>query len=224
MRVLVVGAARQANAAIWRTLHDASLPAVALPDAPAALDHLRQTPGVTILLYCFRPACCDGCLLRQVRRLPDWPPVIVVCAAGTPRRQIQCLNTGADDFLLEPADTALLLAQLRALMRRYAALPTTQWRIGDLTFNSHTRIAQRGTKTVTLRPVEARLLEFLFRHEGEICSRQFIVERVWGRPYRRGTNLVDMNIQRLRDKLDVGFDPRLIHTVRRLGYVLKVPD
>jgi DNA-binding response OmpR family regulator len=94
-------------------------------------------------------------------------------------------------------------------------------RVGDLTLNTVTRTAHRGDKTIDLAPREYLLLEYLMRSPGRICGRMAIVEKVWDYDFDPGTNLVDVYVKRLREKIDAEFEPKLLHTVRGVGYVMK---
>ena len=133
------------------------------------------------------------------------------------------LNAGADDYLPKPFVIAELIARVRALGRRGGETKSPVLRLADLTLDTVTREAQRGGVAIELTTREYRLLEFLMRSTGRICGRMAILEKVWDYDFDPGSNLVDVNVMRLREKIDAGFEPKLLHTVRGIGYVMKEP-
>jgi len=135
--------------------------------------------------------------------------------------RVEGLNAGADDYLPKPFALAELVARVRALTRRGGETKSPVLRVADLTLDTLTRRAQRGETGIELTAREYRLLEFLMRSAGRLCGRMTILEKVWDYDFDPGTNLVDVYIRRLREKIDADFDPKLLHTVRGVGYVLK---
>ena len=117
-----------------------------------------------------------------------------------------------------------MIARVRALGRRGSEVKSPILRLRDLTLDTVTRKVKRGDKAIELAPREYLLLEFLLRSAGRICGRMAIVEKVWDYDFDPGTNLVDVYIMRLREKIDAEFEPKLLHTVRGVGYVLKEPS
>jgi two-component system OmpR family response regulator len=138
--------------------------------------------------------------------------------------KVEGLNAGADDYLPKPFALEELAARVRALGRRGSDVKALTLRVGDLTLDTLTRKAQRAGTPIDLAPREYLLLEFLMRSAGRICGRMAIVEKVWDYDFDPGTNLVDVYIKRLREKIDAGFEPKLLHTVRGAGYVLREPS
>jgi len=131
------------------------------------------------------------------------------------------LNAGADDYLSKPFALAELAARVRALGRRAGDVKATVLRVGDMTLDTVTHQARRGSTVIELAAREYRLLEFLMRSPGRVCGRMAIGEKVWDYDFDPGTNLVDVYIMRLREKIDSRFERKLLHTVRGVGYVLK---
>jgi DNA-binding response OmpR family regulator len=131
------------------------------------------------------------------------------------------LNAGADDYLPKPFELSELVARVRALTRRGGENKSTILRVADLTLDTTTHQAQRGDKKIELTAREYRLLEFLMRSTGRLCGRMMILEKVWDYGFDPGTNLVDVYIRRLREKIDAEFETKLLQTVRGSGYVLK---
>jgi two-component system copper resistance phosphate regulon response regulator CusR len=160
-------------------------------------------------------------VLHQLREGGNRTPVLLLSARGEVNERVTGLDAGADDYLPKPFVIAELVARVRALGRRTAETKSTVLRVADLTLDTVTRQAQRGGKVMELTTREFRLLEFLMRTSGRICSRMAIIEKVWDYDFDPGTNVVDVYIMRLREKFDDGFEPKLLHTVRGVGYVLK---
>jgi DNA-binding response OmpR family regulator len=131
------------------------------------------------------------------------------------------LDLGADDYLPKPFVIAELVARIRALGRRGAENKSTVLHVSDLTLDTALRRGQRGGVIFELTTREFRLLELLMRSPGQICGRMSIIEKVWDYDFDPGTNLVDVYVKRLREKIDAGFEPKLLHTVRGLGYMIK---
>ncbi len=160
-------------------------------------------------------------VLRQLRERQNRTPVLLLSARGAVNERVEGLNAGADDYLPKPFVIAELVARLRALNRRGQENQSTTLRVADLALDTISHRAQRGEKYFDLTAREFRLLEFLMRSAGRICGRMTIIEKVWDYDFDPGTNLVDVYVKRLREKIDDGFDPKLLHTVRGVGYVLK---
>ena len=137
--------------------------------------------------------------------------------------RVKGLQAGGDDYLTKPFAFAELLARLQALLRRAGATTEpTRLVAGDLSLDLLSRKVERAGRPIDLRPREFALLEYLMRHPGRVLSKTMILSHVWGYSFDPGTNVVDVLVSRLRDKIDEGFDTKLIHTVRGAGYVLKV--
>jgi DNA-binding response OmpR family regulator len=160
-------------------------------------------------------------VLRQLRERKNATPVLLLSARGEVNERVEGLNAGADDYLPKPFELVELVARVRALTRRGGDTKSTVLRVADLTLDTLTRQAQRGETQIELTSREYRLLEFLMRSTGRLCGRMMILEKVWDYDFDPGTNLVDVYIRRLREKIDARFEPKLLHTVRGAGYVLK---
>jgi DNA-binding response OmpR family regulator len=135
--------------------------------------------------------------------------------------RVEGLDAGADDYLPKPFELAELVARVRALTRRSSENKSTVLRVGGLALDTVTHRARRGGTDIELTAREYRLLEFLMSSGGRLCGRMMILEKVWDYDFDPGTNLVDVYIRRLREKIDAGFESKLLHTVRGMGYVLK---
>jgi len=163
-------------------------------------------------------------VLRQLRERDIRTPVLLLTARGQATERVEGLNAGADDYLPKPFVLAELIARVRALGRRGSGSQPVQLRLGDFTVDTVSREVKRGERTIELTPREYRLLEFLLRSPGRVCSRMAIVENVWDYDFDPGTNLVDVYIMRLREKIDAGAETKLLHTVRGVGYAMKIQE
>jgi DNA-binding response OmpR family regulator len=179
------------------------------------------TPFDGIVLDIMLPGRDGISVLKQLRERKNSTPVLLLSARGEVNERVEGLNAGADDYLPKPFELAELVARVRALTRRGGENKSTTLRVADLTLDTLTHKAQRGGAIIELTAREYRLLEFLMRSAGRLCARMMILEKVWDYGFDPGTNLVDVYIRRLREKIDANFQPKLLHTVRGSGYVLK---
>ncbi len=162
-------------------------------------------------------------LIEQLRAKKIQTPVLILSARHSVDDRVKGLQAGGDDYLTKPFAFAELLARVQALLRRAGATTEpTRLVVGDLSLDLLSRKVERAGQAIDLRPREFALLEYLMRHPGRVLSKTMILSHVWGYSFDPGTNVVDVLVSRLRDKIDEGFDPKMIHTVRGAGYVLKV--
>jgi heavy metal response regulator len=161
---------------------------------------------------------------RELRASGSNVPVIMLTARDTIEDRITGLDTGADDYLTKPFEVAELLARLRALLRRGHVVRPTSIHIADLTIDTQAHRVIRGGHLIELTAKEYALLEYLAREQGRVLSRAEIAEHVWDENFDPLSNLIDVNINRLRRKMDDGFPLSLIHTRRGEGYMLSAPD
>ncbi len=152
-------------------------------------------------------------------------PILLLTALGNTEHKVKGLELGADDYLVKPFDFAELLARVRTLLRRGAfTIVESQFQIADLVMDLVKRKVIRGGTKITLTGKEFSLLEFFIRHEGEVLPSSLIASQVWDMNFDSDTNAIDVAVKRLRAKVDNDFEPKLIQTVRGIGYVLEVPD
>ena len=163
-------------------------------------------------------------LIQDLRTRGVTTPVLILSARHSVDDRVRGLEAGGDDYLTKPFAFTELLARVQALIRRATAAPaSTHLTAGDLTLDLRTRRATRaGRDLEPLRPREFALLEYLMRNAGRVVSKTMILSHVWDYNFDPRTNVVDVLVFRLRDKIDKGFEPKLIQTVRGIGYVLKV--
>ncbi len=149
-------------------------------------------------------------------------PVLILSAKRTVDDRVKGLKTGGDDYLTKPFAFSELLARIHALIRRSAAVSVpTRIEVGDLVMDIHTRKVERSGQQIDIQPLEFSLLEYLMRNAGQVVSKTMIMEHVWDYNFNPQTNVVEARICHLRDKVDRGFENKLIHTIRGVGYVLK---
>lgn len=164
-------------------------------------------------------------VLQELRKANVQTPVLILSAKSDLEDRLEGLNLGADDYLGKPFAFSEVLARVRALLRRSASADkSSTLRIADLQVDLLARRVSRSGKEITLTNKEFQLLEYLLRNKGRILSRVILTEHIWDLTFDTGTNIVDVVINRLRRKIDDNFSPKLIHTVRGVGYVLKVAD
>jgi heavy metal response regulator len=221
MRVLVVEDEKKTASFIRKALRAEGFAVDVTHDGEDAL-HLATTVAYdAIVLDIMLPGRDGLSVLRQLRERRSGVPVLLLSARGEVNERVEGLDAGADDYLPKPFALAELIARVRAMGRRGGDARATVLRVADLALDTVTRMAARGETPIELTAREYRLLEFLMRSAGRICGRMTILEKVWDYDFDPGTNLVDVYVRRLREKVDADFEPRLLHTVRGVGYVLR---
>ncbi|HEC7514625.1 TPA: heavy metal response regulator transcription factor [Salmonella enterica subsp. enterica serovar Muenchen] len=164
-------------------------------------------------------------IVRMLRSAGKGMPILLLTALGTIEHRVKGLELGADDYLVKPFAFAELLARVRTLLRRGAAvIAESQFQVADLNIDLVSRKVSRTGRRITLTNKEFTLLEFFVRHQGEVLPRSLIASQVWDMNFDSDTNAIDVAVKRLRAKIDNDFEPKLIQTVRGVGYVLEVPN
>jgi two-component system OmpR family response regulator len=168
----------------------------------------------------------DGlALLGALRGANIRTPALILSALGSVDDRVNGLRSGGDDYLVKPFAFSELLARIEALLRRGAAEASpTRLRVADLELDLLTRSVKRGDKTIELLPREFQLLEYLMRNAGHVVTRTMLLEHVWDYHFDPQTNVIDVHVSRLRQKIDKGFEQPLLHTVRGAGYCLRATD
>nr|WP_297200195.1 response regulator transcription factor [Thermanaeromonas sp.] len=157
---------------------------------------------------------------KKIRQQSD-VPILMLTARDETADRVLGLDSGADDYLVKPFALEELLARIRALLRRHRTPEKEVLRYADLQLNTATREAQRGNRVFQLTAKEYELLELFLRHPRQVLTREELMTKIWGYDYSGESNVLDVYIGYLRSKLEAGGEPRLIHTVRGVGYVLK---
>jgi DNA-binding response OmpR family regulator len=221
MRVLVVEDEKKTASFIRKALQAEGFAVDVCRDGNDALAAANSTSFDAIILDIMLPGRDGLSVLQQLRQRKNTIPVLLLSARGEVNERVTGLNAGADDYLPKPFALVELIARVRALGRRGGENKSPVMHIANLTLDTVTRKAQRAGRNIELTAREYRLLEFLLRSAGRICGRMAILEKVWDYDFDPGTNLVDVYIKRLREKIDTETEPKLLHTVRGVGYVMK---
>lgn len=184
----------------------------------------RESAHDAIVIDLMLPGRDGMGVIRQLREEKIATPILVLSARSSVDDRVAGLSAGADDYLTKPFSFAELVARLQALVRRTSALstlPVTRLSYADLSLDLLTRRATRGEHTIDLQSKEFTLLEYLLRNPERVLSKTMILSRVWDYTFDPQTNVVDVLVSRLRTKVDRGFELKLIHTIRGVGYVLR---
>jgi DNA-binding response OmpR family regulator len=221
MRVLVVEDQKLTAAFVRKALLTEGFAVDVVEDGETALTLVGTTPFDAIVLDIMLPGRDGLSVLRLLRERRVTTPVLLLSARGEVNERVEGLNAGADDYLPKPFALDELIARVRALGRRAGEQSSPILRVADLTLDTVSRVARRGGIAIELSAREFRLLQLLMRSPGRICGRMEILEKVWDYSFDPGTNVVDVYVSRLREKLDTGHEFKLLHTVRGMGYVLK---
>ena len=176
-----------------------------------------------IVLDRMLPGGIDGLrILEMLRSQNNTTPVLLLSALAQVEERVAGLKAGGDDYLTKPFAFSELLARIEALSRRGRAdAPTTKLTVGDLEMDLLSRSVKRAGQKIDLQPREFRLLEYLMRHGGQVVTRTMLLEGVWEYHFDPQTNVIDVHVSRLRQKIDKPFPTSMIHTVRNAGYMLR---
>ena len=223
MRVLVVDDDPAVSGALNRALRLEGYEVSVAADGPQALEEIAIRPPDAVILDIGLPTIDGLDVCRRLRAADNDTPVLMLTARDAINDRVQGLDAGADDYLVKPFALAELLARLRALLRRRPEEAGEVLRFADLSLDPVTREARRGERQFTLTRIEFDLLELLLRHPRQVLTRELILDRVWGYTFDSGTNSLAVYVGYLRRKTEAGDEPRLIHTARGVGYVLREP-
>lgn len=221
MHILLVEDEKKVASFIKRGLEAANYSVDVEYDGEAGLSRLLKSDYDLIILDVMMPRVDGLSLMKEIRQRRIDVPVLLLTARVTVADRVMGLDLGADDYLTKPFAFEELLARVRALLRRGAAALPVVLTIADLRLDPATREVTRSKQPIDLTPKEYALLEFLLRRREQVLSRAVIAQHVWGVNYDTFTNVIDVYVNYLRKKIDDGYEPKLIHTVRGVGYVLK---
>lgn len=221
MRILVIEDDREAAAYLVKGLTESGHRVDLASEGRQGLDCARNGNFDAMIIDRMLPGLDGLSIIAALRAANDLTPVLVLSALGDVEDRVQGLNSGCDDYLPKPFAFSELLARLEALTRRGGA--ETKLKVADLEMDLIAREVSRAGRTIELLPREFRLLEYLMRNADHIVTRTMLLEKVWDHHFDPQTNVIDVHISRLRQKIDRGFDQPLLHTVRGIGYVLRPP-
>jgi two-component system OmpR family response regulator len=224
MRALLVEDDQTIAAFITRGLHEAGFAVDQKADGEQGL-HAALAQAYDVAIVDVMLPGRDGLsLIEELRRHRVLTPVLILSARRTVDDRVKGLQAGGDDYLTKPFAFAELLARVQALVRRATRTPDpTTLEVADLQLDLLSRRVTRAGRAIDLRPREFTLLEYLMRHTGRIISRTMILSQIWNYSFDPQTNVVDVLVSRLRDKIDRPFETKLLHTIRGVGYVLRAP-
>lgn len=222
MRILLIEDDAKIASFVEKGLRSAGFTVDPAADGETGLDLALTEPYDAAVVDIMLPGRDGLSVVREMRREKIATPVIILSARGEVDDRVRGLETGADDYLAKPFAFSELLARVQALIRRASGTTEpTRISVSDLSLDLVTREVTRNGKRIDLQPLEFTLLAYLMRNAGRVVSKTTIMEHVWDYHFDPGTNVVEARISRLRDKMDRGFDKKLIHTVRGVGYVLR---
>ncbi|MGH2721403.1 MAG: response regulator transcription factor [Actinomycetota bacterium] len=221
MRVLVVDDEPPVRTALERALRLAGYDVALAEDGEHALREVAAAAPDAIVLDMLMPGVDGLEVCRRVRAAGDTTPILMLTARDAVSDRVAGLDAGADDYLVKPFALDELLARLRALLRRTSPVGGKILRFADLTLDPATREVRRGDRAIDLTRTEFHLLELFMRNPRRVLTREVILEQVWGFNFGPASNSLDVFAGYLRRKTEAGGEPRLIHTVRGVGYVLR---
>jgi two-component system, OmpR family, response regulator len=223
MQILVVEDERRMAELLEKTLHEEGHQVTLARDGRVGFEIARDSPFDVIVLDLMLPGMDGFAVARKLRACRNQTPVLMLTARDAPADIVNGLDSGCDDYLTKPFSIEILLARLRAVSRRGAIPRPVHLEIADLKLDPATRTVTRAGNILNLTPREYRLLELLLRNAGRAVSRDTILESVWGLASEVNENTLEVFMRLLRGKVD-RWEPKLIHTVRGFGYILRKPD
>lgn len=223
MRILVVEDDEKIASFLQQGLQEVGYSVDTVQTAEEALRLFETKPYDAAVVDLMLPGMDGLQMVETLRNRGNRTPILILSARRSVDDRVLGLQKGGDDYLVKPFSFAELLARLQALIRRsnLSAPPTPILRYEDLEMNLITREVKRGTTRIDLQPREYALLEYFLRHPEQVLTKTLIMEHVWNYDFDPQTNVVDVLVHRLRSKIDKDFSPKLIHTLRGIGYVLR---
>jgi two-component system response regulator MprA len=186
-----------------------------------ALDRSLERPPDLVILDIMLPGLDGLEVAQRLREAGDNVPILMLTARGTVADRVKGLEKGADDYLVKPFAPEELVARVKALLRRSQEERHEILRYADVELDTGTRLAHRGSREIELSPTEYELLALFLHRPRQVLTREIILDRVWGIDFEGSSNVMEVYVGYLRAKLEAGGEPRLIHTVRGVGYVFK---
>ena len=222
MRILLAEDERDLNRIITERLKKEHYSVDSCFDGEEALDYLAAAPYDAVILDIMMPKLDGLSVLKKMRDKNEHTPVLLLTAKDSIEDRVTGLDAGANDYLVKPFAFEELLARIRVLVRGTANVQKTCYEVGGLKVQMDTHRVFRDGKEITLSGKEFALLRYMIQNEGIVLSREKLEQHLWNYDYMGSSNVIDVYIRYLRKKIDEGFEPKLIHTVRGVGYVLRV--
>jgi heavy metal response regulator len=223
MRILVVEDESKMAALLKRGLIEEGMAVDIVTDGEEAYFTAKENPYDLIILDISLPKMDGIEVCQRLRKDLISIPILMLTAIGNLDVKVRGLDSGADDYLTKPFAFAELLARIRALLRRKHSEVVMQLQIADLVLDPTLHRVTRSGKEINLTSKEFALLECFMRHPNQVLSRSLLSEKIWDENFESFTNVIDVYINYLRNKIDKDFEPKLIHTVRGVGYIMKNP-
>lgn len=224
MRLLVVEDEKRMAGLLKKALQEEGYAVTTAADGKTALEMAQTSQFELILLDIMLPGMDGFQVAQRLRGEGNRVPILMLTARDATPDIVQGLDLGADDYLTKPFSFEVLLARIRALLRRGPASQSAKLRVGDLALDPGSHEVTKSGHAITLTRTEFNLLEYLMRHEGQVIPRDTLIEAVWGYDRSIESNTLDAFIRLLRSKVEGDGSPRLIHTVRGVGYVARKQD
>jgi DNA-binding response OmpR family regulator len=221
MRLLVVEDEKRMADLLRKGLQEEGYAVTVASDGTTAVEMAEANQFELILLDLMLPGMDGFQVAQRLRREGNRVPILILTARDATPDIVQGLDLGADDYLTKPFSFEVLLARIRAMLRRGPASQSVKLRVGDLELAPGSHEVTRGSQMVNLTRTEFSLLEYLMRRQGQVIPRDTLIEAVWGYDRNIESNTLDAFIRLLRSKVEGDGGPRLIHTVRGIGYVIR---
>lgn len=221
MKILVIEDEQRVATYLAQGLTEAGFVVDVAPDGDAGLAAARGEEYALVVCDVMLPKRDGFSVVGELRRTGRSAPILLVTARDGIDDRVRGLNLGADDYIVKPFAFAELLARVRALLRRTPARTPDVYRVADLVCDIRTRRVERGGRRIDLTPKEFALLQFFLEYAGEVVSRTLIADRVWEMSFDSDSNVIDVQVRRLRTKLEPPGMTPLVHTVRGVGFVLE---
>lgn len=221
MRILIAEDEKSLNRIIAKQLKASGYSVDCAFNGEEAYDLISMTDYDAAVFDVMMPKIDGFSLLKKIRNEGNNLPVLFLTARDSIEDRVEGLDIGADDYLVKPFAFEELLARIRVLIRKNSVSNTNVITVADLTVDISSRKVTRGDKFISLSAKEYELLQYLAVNNGIVLSREKIEDHIWNYDYEGGTNVVDVYIRYLRKKIDEGYEKKLIHTVRGMGYVLR---
>ena len=223
-RVLVAEDDPAVRSAVTRVLELEGHEVSAVNDGNAALDAILAKPPHAVVMDVMMPFLDGMSVCRELRRRGNKTPILLLTARHEVGDRVAGLDAGADDYLVKPFAVDELLARVRALLRRHSSTTkSTALTVSDLKLDAERREVTRGNRTIDLTKTEFDLLQLLMEQQDIVLSRDYLYEHIWGFNFETNSKSLDVYVGYLRRKIEVGNEPKLLHTVRGVGYVVRNP-
>ena len=221
MRILIVEDEKKVASFIKKGLEEEYYAVDIAPDGREGLKFITSEEYDLIIMDIMIPYIDGIMLLKEIRKRDIITPVLMLTVKDNLKDKVEGLDAGADDYLTKPFAFEELLARIRSLLRRSGSSKSANLKVGDLVLDLQSHRVNRGDKEILLTPKEYSILEYLMRNANKVVSRTKLIEHVYDYHFDTETNIIDVYINKVRSKVDAGFDTQLINTIRGIGYIIK---